>query len=70
MGVIVWHRQSHSYLELKTPPIGLYYKHITIVNYNFSVINKFTASLTDYTRIIIYDHHMIIVQATVFVMSA
>jgi hypothetical protein len=70
MDVIVWHRQAHSNLELKTPTSGLFYKHITIVNYNSSVINKFAASLTDYTRIVIYDRHMIIVQATVFVMSA
>ncbi len=43
---------------------GLYYKHITIINYDSSVINKFGASLTDDARVIIYDHNMFIVQAT------
>ncbi len=43
---------------------GLYYKHITILNYYSSIINKFRASHTDGTRVIIYNHHMFIVQAT------
>jgi hypothetical protein len=43
---------------------GLYYKHITIVNDDTCVINKFEASLTDDTRVIIYYRHMFIVQAT------
>ncbi len=43
---------------------GLYYKHITIVNYNSSAVNKFGASLTDDTRVVIYNRHMFIVQAT------
>ncbi len=41
---------------------GLYYKHITIVNDDSSIVNKFAASLT--ARVIIYDRHMFIVQAT------
>jgi hypothetical protein len=43
---------------------GLYYKHLTIVNYDSSFINKFGASLTDDARVVIYDRHMFIVQAT------
>ncbi len=43
---------------------SLYYKHITIVNDNSSTINKFEASITDDARVIIYDRHMFIVQAT------
>jgi hypothetical protein len=43
---------------------GLYYKHITIVNYDSSITNKFGASLTDDAIVIIYDPHMFIVQAT------
>ncbi len=35
-----------------------------IVNYASSVINKLEALLTDDTRVIIYDHHVFIVQAT------
>ncbi len=46
------------------PLCGLYYKHFTIVNDDSSVINKFEASLTDYARVIIYDHYMFIVQAS------
>ncbi len=43
---------------------GLYYKHIIIVNYDSSIINKFGASLTGDARVIIYDRQMFIVQAT------
>jgi hypothetical protein len=35
-----------------------------IVNYEFSVVNEFGASLTDDTRVVIYDRQMFIVQAT------
>ncbi len=41
-----------------------YYKPITIVNDDSTVINKLETSLTDGARVIIYDHHMFIVQAT------
>jgi hypothetical protein len=41
---------------------GLDYTHITIVNDDTSVVNKFEASLTDDARVIIYDRHMLIVQ--------
>ncbi len=43
---------------------GLYYIRITIVNYDSSIVNKLGASLIDDTRVIIYDRHMFIVQAT------
>jgi hypothetical protein len=43
---------------------GMYYKHITIVNYDSSIVSKFGASLTDDARVVIYYHHMFIVQAT------
>jgi len=39
---------------------GLYYQLMTIVN----VVNKLEASLTDDARVVIYDRHMFIVQAT------
>jgi len=35
-----------------------------IVNDDSRVVNKLEASLTDDARVIIYDHHMFIVQAT------
>jgi hypothetical protein len=43
---------------------GLYYKHTTIINYASSVVNKLGALLTDNARVIIYDCHVFIVQAT------
>ncbi len=43
---------------------GVCYKHITIVNYDSSIVSKFEASLTDDARVVIYDRHMFIVQAT------
>ncbi len=43
---------------------GLYYKPMTIINDDSRVINKLEASLTDDARVIIYDHHMFIVQGT------
>jgi hypothetical protein len=48
---------------------GLYYKHTTIVNYATSIINKIEALLTDDARVIIYDRHVFIVQATAHRMS-
>jgi hypothetical protein len=43
---------------------GLYYKPITIVNDDSSIINKLETSLIDNARVIIYNRHMFIVQAT------
>ncbi len=43
---------------------GPFYKDITIVNDDSRIINKLETSLTDDARVIIYDHHMFIVQAT------
>jgi hypothetical protein len=43
---------------------GLYYKHITIINDDSRVINKLETSLTDNSRVVNYDHHVFIAQAT------
>ncbi len=43
---------------------GLYYKPMMIVNGDSRLINKLGTSLTDDARVVIYDHHMFIVQAT------
>ncbi len=60
--------KSGSTLVLKSvseiDPCGLYYKHVTIVNYASSGVNKLRASLNHHARVIIYDRHMFIVQAT------
>jgi hypothetical protein len=50
--------------ELSLIPCGLYYKHITIVNYNSRIVKKLGASLTDDARAVIYNCHMFIAQAT------
>ncbi len=43
---------------------GLYYKQMTIINYASSIVNKLKALNTDDARVIIYNHHVFIVQAT------
>jgi hypothetical protein len=43
---------------------GLYYKHVTIVNDDSGVVNKLETSLTDDTRVVIYDCCMFKEQAT------
>jgi len=48
---------------------GLYYKHMTIVNYASSIVNKPEALLSDDARVVIYDHHVFIVQATVLIVT-
>ncbi len=49
---------------------GLYYKHVMIVNYASSSVNKLKASLNDDARFILYDRHMFIVQATAYLVSS
>ncbi len=43
---------------------GLYYKPMTIVNDDSRAVNKFEALLNDDARVVIYDRHMFILQAT------
>jgi hypothetical protein len=43
---------------------GLYYKPMMTVNDDSKVVNKLEASFTDGARVVIYDQHMFIVQAT------
>jgi len=43
---------------------GLYHKHMTIVNYASRVVNKLKALLNEDARVIIYDCHVFMVQAT------
>jgi hypothetical protein len=47
----------------KIESCGLYYKHITIVIDDSSIVNKFEASLTENARVVFYNHHMFIAQA-------
>ena len=48
-------------LKLKTPSLISFNHNI---NDDSSIVNMFETSLTDDARVIIYDHHMFIVQAT------
>ncbi len=50
-------------LSLASHLSGMYYKHVTIVNNDFRIVNKCQASFTDDARDVIYDQHMFIVQA-------
>ncbi len=43
---------------------GFYYKHVTIVNDDSSVINKWSFKLIDDPRVVTYDRHKFIIQAT------
>jgi hypothetical protein len=43
---------------------SLYYKPMMIVNDDSRVVDKLETSLTDDARVIIYDYHMFIIQAT------
>jgi hypothetical protein len=43
---------------------------MTIVNYAFSNINKLKALHTNDARVVIYDRHVFIVQATSFIVAA
>jgi hypothetical protein len=54
---------------MKSLNCGLYYKPMKIVNDDSRVVNKLKTSLTDDARVVIYDHHMFIVQATDMVIS-
>ncbi len=48
---------------------GLYYKPMKIVTDDARVVNKLEASLTDNARVVNYDRHMFIVQASDFITS-
>ncbi len=62
-----WSQKTHKEKELLYILTGcLFYKPITIVNDDSSIVNKLETSLIDDARVIIYDCHMFIVQATVW----
>jgi nanoRNase/pAp phosphatase (c-di-AMP/oligoRNAs hydrolase) len=62
---LLWPRHQHEEKKFQNiDSSGLNNKHVTIVNYATSGISKLKASLNDDARVIIYDHHMFIVQAT------
>jgi hypothetical protein len=52
-------------MAYSTGTSGQYYKPMMILNDDSRVVNKLETSLTDDARVVIYDHHMFIVQATV-----
>ncbi len=46
------------------PVCGLYYKHVMIVNDDSSVVSKWSFKLIADPRVVIYDRHRFIIQAT------
>jgi hypothetical protein len=45
---------------------GLYFKHMTIVNDDSSIVSEQSFQVTDDARGLIYDRHMFTIQATGF----
>jgi hypothetical protein len=54
----------HNKYRTHTVTCGLYYKHMTIVNGNSSIISEQNFLLIDDTRGVIYDCGLFIIQAT------
>jgi hypothetical protein len=61
---IIVHTHVEREREQTCTTCGLYYKPMTSVNDDSRVMSKLETSLTDDARVVIYDHHMFIVQAT------
>jgi hypothetical protein len=55
---------SHCHEGYTKTTSGLYYKHMTIVIDDSSIVIKWSFKLIDTARGVIYDRHMFIVQAT------
>jgi hypothetical protein len=51
-------------VNVPTETCGLYYKHTMIINYASSVISEQSFHLICDARVVIYDRHVFIVQAT------
>ncbi len=51
-------------LHSRVGSCGLYYKRVMIINDDSSIISKSSFKHIDDSRVIIYDHHMFIIQAT------
>ncbi len=66
MAIVKWSSLIELTLQMfcEVYPWCLYYKPITIVKDASSVVIKLATSLIDDARVIIYDRHMFIVQAT------
>jgi hypothetical protein len=62
--VEIWSKKSTSIKNIFCDSCGLYYKHTTIVNYVYSVVSEQIFQLIDDARVVIYDLHVFIVQAT------
>ena len=58
------HRLAYSYQMLDSVSSGLYYKHMTIVNDDSSIVSEQRFLLIDDARGVIYDCRMFIIQAT------
>jgi hypothetical protein len=45
---------------------SLYYKHVTIINDDSSIVSKWSFKLIDDAGVVIYDHNRFIMQATAY----
>ncbi len=63
--VKTWFRQSNLLYYTSEQLIGLYYKHMTILNDDSSIISEQSFQIIDDTIGVIYDRRMFIIQATV-----
>ncbi len=60
-----WAFRKKCFLTLASSMIcGLYYKHVSIVNDDSSVVSKWSFKLIDDPRVVIYSCHRFIIQAT------
>ncbi len=55
-------RQGPNFMKVES--CGLYYNPMMVANDDSRVVNQLKASLTDNARVVIYDCHMFIEQAT------
>jgi len=62
LGTKKWVESLQNSFEIDS--YGLYYKHMTIVNDDSSIVNEWSSKLIDNARVIIYYRNMFIIQAT------
>ncbi len=55
---------SKSIFKVLKKSCGLYYKYVTIVNYDSSIIIKWSFKLIDDASVVIYNRNMFMIQTT------
>ncbi len=69
MSLSVKLKSLNSFLPTRAIHRGLYYKHVTIVNDDSSVVNKQSFKLIDDARVVIYDRNRFIIWVTSYITS-